>query len=79
VRILDEMRDNSVGRALLLLTRSEAQELLDSLQAILTGATKQHAHVPCEDYQKEITVALYEPGQTEGFNQRCQKLIREDA
>jgi hypothetical protein len=79
MRILDEMRDNSVERATLLLTRSEAQEFLDSLQSLLDDGKGQHAHVPSEDYQKEIAIAIYEPGSTEGFNQRCQKLIQDNA
>jgi len=79
MRILDEERNNSVDRATLLLTRSEAQELLDSLQELLANSKEQHTHVPSEDYQKEITLAVYEPGNTEGFNQRCQKLIQDDA
>ena len=79
MRILDETRDNSVDRATLLLTRSEAQELLDSLQSLLTDGKGQHAHVPSEDYLKEIAIAIYEPGNVEGFNQRCQKLIQDNA
>jgi hypothetical protein len=79
MRILDDKRDSSIDRATLLLTRSEAQELLDSLQALLADGKGQHAHVPSEDHQKEIAVAIYEPGHTEGFNQRCQKLIQENA
>jgi len=79
MRILDEKRDNSVDRATLLLTRSEAQELLDSLRSLLADGQGQHAHVPSEDYQKEITIAIYEPGHANEFNQRCQKLIRDDA
>jgi hypothetical protein len=76
MRVLDEIRDNSVDRAMLLLTRNEAQELLDSLQFLLGDAKGQHAHVPSEDYEKEITIAIYEPGNTQGFNERCRKLIQ---
>lgn len=79
MRILDETRDNSVDRATLLLTRTEAQELLDSLQSLLADGAGQHAHVPSEDYQKEIAIAIYDPGHVEGFNRRCQKLIQENA
>lgn len=78
MRILDESHDISVERATVLLTRSEAQELLDSLQSILTGSEGMHAHVPSEDYQKEITIAIYEPGHADGFNPRCQKLIQDN-
>jgi hypothetical protein len=79
MRILDENRDNSVDRATLLLTESEAQELRDSLESLFAGGKGQHAHVPSEDYQKEITIAIYEPGHADGFNQRCQKLIQDNS
>jgi len=78
MRILDETRDNSVDRATLLLTRSEAQELLDSLKSLIADGKGQHAHVPSEDYKKEISIAIYEPGNPEGFNQRCQRLIQDN-
>lgn len=78
MRILDEERDHSVDRATLLLTRIEAQELMDSLQSLLANGKGQHAHVPSEDYQKEMTVAIYDPSRTDGFNLRCQKLIRDN-
>ena len=79
MRILDEPRDSSVDRAIVLLARNEAQELLDSLQQLLAVDGKgQHSHVPSEDYKKEITIAIYASDADEGFNLRCQKLIRDD-
>ncbi len=79
MRILDETRDNSVEMVILLLTKSEATELHDDLEWLLNNDGKeQHAHVSSEDYQKEITIALYEEGKTEGFNERCKKLIMEN-
>jgi hypothetical protein len=78
MRILDEVRDSSVERAVLLLTRREAQELLDSLQSLLDDGLGQHEHVPSEAYDKEITIAIYEQGQTDSFNERCQRLIRDN-
>jgi hypothetical protein len=47
----------SVG---LQLTRSEASELIDSLQAVLGGGVDRHEHVTSADYQKEITVWIQE-------------------
>ncbi len=79
MRILDEMCDSSIDHATLLLTRSEAQELVDSLESLLANGQGQHADVPSEDYQKGLTVAVYVPGSVNGFSRRCQKLIRDDA
>jgi len=78
MRILDEIRDNSVEQATLLLTRAEAEELHDSLQSLLENAKGQHVHISSNDYQKEITVAIYDPNHLDGFHPRCQKLIREN-
>jgi len=46
------------------LTRSEADELRDAIEAILSSpAGTRHEHVPSEDYQREITVILQEEEQ----------------
>lgn len=78
MRILDEKRDKSVDRATILLTQSEAQELRDSLDLLLREGKGQHAHVPDEDFKKEITIAIYSPGDFDGFNPRFQKLIKDN-
>jgi len=79
MRILDEMCDSSIDHATLLLTRSEALELVDSLESLLAKGQGQPTDVPSEDYQKQLTVAVYDPSRVNGFNRRHQKLIREDA
>jgi hypothetical protein len=78
MRILDEKQDTSVNRVTILLTQNEAQELRDSLESLLHDGKGQHAHIPDNDFRKEITIAIYTPGDLNGFNQRCQKLIREN-
>jgi hypothetical protein len=79
MRILDEQRDQGVSRSTILLTRAEAGELRDSIEAILKGDEGNHAHIPSEDFQKEITVALYDETNISTFNERCQRLIKEDS
>lgn len=79
MRILDEKRDQAISRSTILLTRAEAEEFRDSIEAILGGGEGNHAHIPSEDFQKEITVALYDETNTSTFNDRCQRLIREDS
>ena len=78
MRILDEQHDQAVSRSTILLTRSEAEEFRDSIEAILKGGEGNHAHIPSEDFQKEITIALYDGTNTSTFNERCQRLIKED-
>jgi len=78
MRIFDEIRDSSVERITLLLTSSEAKELLDTLQSLLADGEGQHGHVPSADYKKELTIAIYHTGHIQEFDQRLQKLIQED-
>ena len=79
MRMLDEKRDQSLSRVTILLSRAEAEELRDSLEAILGGGIGQHEHTPSEDYQKEITVAVYDEANVDSFNDRCRRLIRDDS
>jgi len=77
MRLLNEDTEASFSRLTLLLTRAEASELRDSLESILqTGAG--HQHIPSEDDKKEITVAIYDDSDIGRFNERSQRLIRED-
>jgi len=75
MRILDEGRDQAVERAMLLLTRSEAAELVGSLQLLLDDGAGRHEHVLSDNARKEIGVAIYETGCVDGFGERCQRLI----
>jgi len=38
----------------------------------------QHVHLSNEDYQKEITVCIYDENNLEDFHPRVIKLIKED-
>jgi hypothetical protein len=80
MRILDEDKDQKVDRVTLYLTQSEAGELRDSLESILENPKDNHAHVSSADYQKEITVVVYDHNDTilQGFGERSKKLILED-
>ena len=77
MRLLNEDTDTSFSRLTLLLTKSEASELKDTLESILRSPSR-HEHVPSEDYEKEITVAIYDEANVSAFNERCQHLIRAD-
>lgn len=78
MRMLDEERDRSLSRITILLSRAEAEELRDSLKSVLEPGVELHQHISSEDYQKEITVAVYDETNVDSFNDRCRRLIRED-
>ena len=78
MRILDEDADRAINWITLYLTPSEAGELRDSLEVLLTRPADNHAHVPNQDYSKEITVCIYDPADLGTFSQRARRLIVED-
>ena len=81
MRILDNKNDIAINDVLLLLSESEAKELIDSLQDLLsTNEQHSHAHINDNGYQHEITVAIYDDKNihNNSFHERIIKLIRED-
>jgi hypothetical protein len=79
MRLLDEDNDKSINRVSIYLTKSEANELYCDLKRIMETPINNHAHVPSEDYKKEITVCIYsEEAVDEGFNERSKRLIKKD-
>jgi hypothetical protein len=60
MRILDEVTNKSLKNITLYLTFSEATELLDSLAQIIKKPINNHDHISSEDYQKEITICIYD-------------------
>ncbi len=79
MRILGLDTDNKLDNVILYLTLTEAKELRDSLNDIIMGPqTRHHRHISSEDYQKEITVCIYDETNLEGFDERSKKLILKD-
>lgn len=56
MRIEDLEAKKQVNLIELCLTRSEAQELRDDLDTLLTDGGDRHEHVSSADYQTELTV-----------------------
>ena len=79
MRIYDETSDRTLERIYLCLTREEAEELRDSLAQMLCARTDAtHTHVNDADFSHEITACLYDTASISGFDDRFQKVIRED-
>ncbi len=79
MRILDMKRDCKLDDVTLYLARSEAEELRDSLVALLRDPYG-HQHMPSQDFEKEITICLYDPDSPPdpSFDERSKKLILHD-
>jgi len=79
MRILDEQTSKALQQVIIFLTLSEARELNDKLESLLSDNGVHHEHVSSEDFQKEITLTIYENRPIESFDERSRRLILEDA
>jgi len=78
MRILDQDSDKPLNEVILYLTHAEAVELRDSLNSLLDKLSNDHAHISDENYQRELTVCIYDIKNLFGFNERSKKLILHD-
>ncbi|MEO2073788.1 MAG: hypothetical protein ABGX20_00005 [Bacillus sp. (in: firmicutes)] len=80
MRIFDEDNKIPIKNVSIFLTRSEAAEMVDSLNDILENFqhNADHAHINDNDYKREITICVYEDNDLRGFNEEAKKLINED-
>jgi hypothetical protein len=78
LRILDDDSDKKLDNASIFLTKEEAVQLRGYLNQLLDNPKLQHRHLSSTDYQKEITICLYDEKNLENLNQRSIKLIKED-
>lgn len=76
MRILDQDTDKATKNILILLTQSEAAELRDDLDRMLSHKIiADHSHINDIEYEREITVAIYEDKAIGDFDERTKKLI----
>ncbi len=78
MRILDKKSDKPLKNVTLYLTSAEASELRSSLNQLLKKPVENHDHISSEDYQKEITVCIYDVNNLQGFSERSKNLIIND-
>lgn len=78
MRILDEISDKSLENVILYLTFAEASELRDSLDELLKKPLNNHAHISSENFQKELTICIYDMDNLNGFDERSVNLIIKD-
>lgn len=76
--ILDETSDKSLSNIILYLTPAEAVELRDSLKSLIEKPIDNHSHISNINYDKEITVCIYDTNDLTGFDQRSIDLITND-
>jgi hypothetical protein len=76
--MLDEDSDRSLSRVTLYLTIDEARELRSTLDAVVQDRSR-HEHISSNDYEKQITVCVYDTSTLQGFSERSRRLILEDS
>ncbi|MCF7852744.1 MAG: hypothetical protein K9M07_05850 [Simkaniaceae bacterium] len=78
MRILDDESDRKLDTISVFLTKEEAIQLRSYLSQLIDKPKLQHAHLSSDNYQKEITVCIYDEKDLEGFHPRSIKLIEKD-
>ena len=78
MRILNDELDKKLDNVSVFLTKVEILQLRGYLNQLLDNPKLQHVHLSSEDYQKEITICIYDENDLEGFHPRAIKLIKED-
>ncbi|MCH1430188.1 MAG: hypothetical protein L7U87_05430, partial [Chlamydiales bacterium] len=72
MRILDDDSDRKLDTISIFLTKTEAEQMIGYLSDLiedLEGSTfPPHSHFSSEDYQKEITLSVYNPEGLKGFS-----------
>ena len=78
MRILDQDTNKPLERIIVYLTLAEAREMNDKIESLLASDGVHHEHVPSDNYQKEITLTIYENRPIESFDERSRQLIKDD-
>ncbi len=80
MRISNDITNEKLDQITLFLTELEAIQLKNYLEQFLQKPKDigLHFHLSSEDYQKEITICIYDPDNIDRLHPRAQKLILED-
>ena len=78
MRILDDEANRKLDNVSIFLTKEEAIQLRSYLDQLLSNPELQHLHLSSADYQKEVTVSIYNENNLSGFNERVKNLILND-
>ena len=77
--ILDDLKNEKLDCITLILNENEIRQLIGYANQLLENkSSSDHYHLSSEDYQKEITICMYDSGNIKQFNERIQKLIMDD-
>ncbi|NGX46880.1 MAG: hypothetical protein K1000chlam3_00247 [Chlamydiae bacterium] len=78
MRVLNDEADEKLDTASIFLTKEEALQLRSHLEQLLDDPKLQHIHLSSDDYQKELTICLYDEKNLKGLYLRAVRLIEND-
>ena len=78
MRILDEVNDKKIDAISLFLTKEETLQMAGYLEEMLANPDCHHVHLSSDDYQKEVTLCMYDQKKLDDFHPRAKRLILED-
>jgi hypothetical protein len=78
LRILNDDTDKKLDSISIFLTKEELMQLRSYLNQLSDDPDMDHVHLSSTDYQKEVTVCLYDTGKLDGLHPRSIKLIQKD-
>lgn len=77
--ILDDESDKKLNCVTIILNKNEMHQLMGYAKQLLEKPlSSNHYHLSSNDYQKEITICIYDPEQINQLSTRIQKLINEN-
>jgi hypothetical protein len=78
MRIYNVDSDKSLDDVTLYLTIDQAREMKNKLEGLIKQPAKSHSHISSDDFQKEITICIYDPNKLDHLSKRSKTLILED-
>lgn len=76
MRFLNQDKNETLSNLLLLLTKNEAIELKDELERLIKSKiNNDHGHVNDLEYQRELSLAIYDINSLNEFDENVRKLI----
>ncbi len=78
MKILDDEGNRPLKRVSLFLTRDETISLLKQLEGLISKHRRHHVHVEDENFEREITIAIYTESNISKFDERSRRLIEKD-
>ena len=78
MHIYDPINKRRLSEVTLFLTPEQAAELASTAEDLARDPRKHHGHVSNADYTVEITVAVYTPGNLDGFDNESRRILAED-